>query len=181
MADLEKPQQATIMVISADMDKAIVAFLIATGYAAMGIKTKMWFTILGANCLKRRRSVFHVLFGRKKSTDSRFRRKETDSMLQTMVELLNQGGANHLPLSQINLFGLGPKIFNTLLKRKNIPTLEELIYLAEELEISFTICQICVDALGLDTSDLIVSKNLEVKGVAQYVKDSMGSIYNTVI
>lgn len=177
----EQPKQATIMVISADMDKVIVAFLIATGYAAMGIKTKMWFTILGANCLKRRRSIFHTLFGRSKQADSQYRRKETDSVVQTMVETLNRGGANHLPLSQINLFGAGPKIFNFLLRRKNIPTLEELIYLAEELGISFTICQICVDALGLDTSDLIVSKNVEVKGVSQYVKDSMASQYNAVI
>jgi peroxiredoxin family protein len=177
----EQPKQATIMVISADMDKVIAAFLIATGYAAMGIKTKMWFTILGANCLKRRRSIFHILFGRKNQDNSQYRRKETDSVVQTMVETLNRGGANHLPLSQINLFGAGPKIFNFLLKRKNIPTLEDLIYLAEELDVSFTICQICVDALGLDTSDLIVSKNVEVKGISQYVKDSMASQYNAVI
>lgn len=177
----DQPKQATIMVISADMDKVIVAFLIATGYAAMGIKTKMWFTILGANCLKRRRSIFHTLFGRGKQAESQYRRKETDSVVQTMVEAINRGGANHLPLSQINLFGVGPKIFNFLLRRKSIPTLEDLIYLAEELDISFTICQICVDALGLDTTDLIVSKNVEVKGVSQYVKDSMASQYNAVI
>jgi peroxiredoxin family protein len=177
----EQPKQATIMVISADMDKVIAAFLIATGYAAMGIKTKMWFTLLGANCLKRRRSIFHTLFGRYKQTDSHYRRKETDSVVQTMVKTLNRGGASHLPLSQINLFGAGPKIFNFLLRRKNIPNLEDLIYLAEELDVSFTICQICVDALGLDTTDLIVSKNVEVKGVSQYVKDSMASQYNAVI
>ena len=179
MSEAEK--QATIMVISADMDKVIVAFLIATGYAAMGIKTKMWFTVLGANCLKRRRSIYHVLFGRGKQSDSQYRRKETDSFVQTMVEALNRGGANHLPLSQINLLGAGPKIFNFLLRRKNIPTLEDLIYLAEELGITFTICQICVDALALDTSDLIVSKNVDVKGVSQYVKDSVASHYNAVI
>jgi hypothetical protein len=33
----------------------------------------------------------------------------------------------------------------------------------------------------LDTSDLIVTKNVEVKGVSQYVKDSMASQYNAVI
>ena len=179
MSEAEK--QATIMVISAEMDKVIVAFLIATGYAAMGIKTKLWFTVLGANCLKRRRSIFHTLFRRGKQPGTQYRRKETDSFVQTMVETLNRGGANHLPLSQINLFGVGPQIFNFLLRRKNIPTLEDLIYLAEELGVSFTICQICVDALGLDTSDLIVSKNVEVKGVSQYVKDSMASHYNAVI
>ncbi|BBP01567.1 DsrE/DsrF/DrsH-like family protein [Sulfuriferula nivalis] len=178
---VEHPQQATIMVISADMDKVMSAFLIATGYAAMGIKTNMWFTIFGANCLKRRRGILHTLLGKRRQDNSPYRRQESDSIVQTMVEAVNLGGANHLPLSQINFFGIGPKIFNFLLRRKNIPTLEEFIYLAEDLGVSFTICQICVDTLGLDTSDLIVSKNVQVKGVSQYVKDSMASHYNAVI
>ena len=177
----QQPKKATIMLISGDMDKALVAFLIATGYAAMGIETKMWFTIWGANCLKRRRSIFHIFFGKPQSKISAFRQTETDTVTQKIVEMVNLGGANHLPLSRINLFGLGPKIFNILLKQKNIPTLEELILLAEELGISFTICQICVDALALDTSDLIVTKNIDVKGVSQYVKDSIDSHYNAVI
>lgn len=174
-------KQATIMLMSGDMDQALVAFLIATAYAAMGVETKMWFTIWGANCLKRRRSIFHILFGKSRQNKSPYRRTETDTVVQSMVEMLNLGGAAHMPLSQINLFGLGPKIFNYLLKRKNIPTLEDLILLAEELGISFTICQICVDALALDTSDLIVTQKIAVKGASQYVKDSMDSQYNMVI
>lgn len=174
-------KKATVMIMSGDMDKALVAFLIATGYAAMGIETKMWFTLWGVNCLKRRRSIFHVLFGKFKLGKSQYRRTETDSVAQSMLEMLNRGGANHMPISQLNLFGLGPSILNFLLRRKNIPTLNELINLAEELGISFTICQICVNALALDTSDLIVTQQVEVKGVSQYVKDSMDSHYNTVI
>ena len=177
----EPVKQATIMVVSADMDKALSAFLIATGYAAMGVETKMWFTIFGVNCLKRRRNIFHALFSPRNQRISAYRHTETDSVLQSAVKVLNQGGAGKLPLSQLNLFGLGAKIFNYLLRRKQIPNVEELIYLAEDLGITFTICQVCVDALGLDTSELIVTKNVTEKGVSQYVKDSMASHYNAVI
>jgi peroxiredoxin family protein len=159
----------------------IAAFLIATGYDTMRIKIKMWFTILAANRLKRIRSIFHTLFGRHNQDASQCRRKETDSVVLTMVETLNHGGANHLPLSQINLFGAGSKMINFLLRRKNIPTLEDLIFLEEELDIFFTIYQVCIDALGLDASDLIVRKNVEENGVSQYVKDGMTSHYNAVI
>ena len=179
MAHQEK--QATIMLMSGDMDKALVAFLIATGYAAMGIETKMWFTLWGVNCLKRRRSIFYPLFSKHKQDKSQYRHRETDGVMQNMLETLNRGGANHMPISQLNLLGLGPKILNFLLKRKNIPTLPELVLLAEELGISFTICQVCVDALALDTSELIVTQKVEVKGVSQYVKDSSDSQFNAVI
>lgn len=83
-------------------------------------------------------------------------------------------------MSRLNLFGLGPVIFNYILKRKNIPTVEEFIYSAEQLGIQFTICQACTDALALDTDDLIV-KNADVKGVSQYMKDSMDAHYNIFI
>lgn len=177
----ENPKRATVMLLSGDMDKALFAFIIATGYASMGIETKMWFTLWGANCLKRRRSFIHTLFRLGKNTPTEYRRTENDSFLQNMIEAMNQGGANHMPLSQLNMMGMGPKLLNRLLKQKGIPNLEQMIAMAEELEIPFTICQICVDALALNTNDLITTRPVDVKGVSQYVKDTMASHYNIVI
>lgn len=174
----EKEKIATIMVFSGDMDKVIVAFIIATGFAAMGVKVKMWFTLWGANCLKKRRGLLHRWLN--PGGGAKYRRLETDTVLQNFVEMMNRGGANHLPLSRLNLFGLGPIIFNWILKLKNIPTVEEFVYMAEDLGVSFTICQICVDALGHDASDLIVA-NAEVKGVSQYMKDSAQAYYNIIL
>jgi peroxiredoxin family protein len=177
----EQTKRATVMLLSGDMDKALFAFILATGYASMGIETKMWFTLWGANCLKRRRGFWSTLFGLRKKGPTEFRRTENDSFVQNIVEAMSAGGANHMPLSQLNMLGMGPKTLNYLLKRKGIPNLEQMIGMAEELEIPFTICQICVDALALDTSDLIVSKQVDVKGISQYVKDTMASHYNVVL
>jgi peroxiredoxin family protein len=177
----DKPKRATVMVLSGDMDKALFAFVIATGYASMGIETKMWFSLWGANCLKRKRGFWSTLFGLRKHGPTEFRRTENDTLVQNMVEAMSAGGASSLPMSQLNMLGAGPKIFNYLLKRKGIPNLEQMILMAEELGISFTICQICVDALALDTDDLIVSKHVDVKGVSQYVKDSMDAHYNVIL
>lgn len=177
---MDSNKTATIMVLSGDMDKVLVAFMVATGFAAMGVETKMWFTLWGANCLKKRRGLFHAWFNRPAENTQQHRHMDTDTFLQKGIEMLNRGGAGFLPLSRLNLFGLGPIIFKYILKRKGIPGLEELIHCAEEMNISFTICQICVDALALDTTDLMVS-TFEVKGVSQYMKDSMASHYNIII
>ena len=42
----------TIIVHSGDMDKALAGFIIATGAAAKGIKTTMFFTFWGLNIIK---------------------------------------------------------------------------------------------------------------------------------
>ncbi|MBU0482899.1 MAG: DsrE/DsrF/DrsH-like family protein [Proteobacteria bacterium] len=173
-------KKGTIMLLSGELDKALTAFIIATGFAALGVEMKMWFMIWGHNCLKKRRG----LFSRRRKPDPAregiYRDLATDNFLQPMVEILNRGGANHLPLSQLNLMGLGPKIFSQMLKKKNIPSLESLIKEADELGVKFNICQICCDALGLSVDDLIVP-NVEVKGVSAYMKDTMDAQVNLFI
>lgn len=178
---MDTQKTATIMLMSGEADKALIAFMIATGFAAMGVQVKMWFTLWGANCLRRRRGLLHAWFRRRGRLEASVRRTDNDTVLQNMVDMLNRGGAAHLPLSRLNLLGLGTPIFNALLKRKSVAGLEELIRMADELGIEFTVCQICVDALALDPEDLVVSRPVAVKGVSQYMKDAMSSHYNTVI
>ena len=43
----KKPDSVTIVCLSGDMDKAMAAFIIATGAAAMGMKVTMFFTFWG--------------------------------------------------------------------------------------------------------------------------------------
>jgi peroxiredoxin family protein len=105
---------------------------------------------------------------------------ETDNILQPMVELLNRGGVHHLPLSRLNLMGLGPVLFSKMLKKKNIMGLEELIKSADELGVKFKMCQICFDAMGVSVDDLIIP-NVDVKGVAEYAKDTMEAHINLFI
>lgn len=173
-------KKGTILLLSGEMDKALTAFIIANGFAALGVEMKIWFMIWGHNCLKKRRSWFSFRRKPDPAREGIYRTLETDNFMQPMVEMLNRGGANHLPLSQLNLMGLGPLLLGKMLKRKGIPSLEELIKSADELGVKFIMCQICFDALGLSVDDLIVP-NVEVKGVASYMKDTMDAHVNLFI
>lgn len=173
-------KKGTILLLSGEMDKALSAFIIATGFAALGVEMKMWLMIWGHNCLKKRRGLFSLRRKPVPEREGQYRDLETDNFLQPMVELLNRGGANHLPLSQLNLMGLGPILFAKMLKKKGIPSLEELIRDAADLGVEFNICQICCDALGLSVDDLIVP-NVNVKGVSSYMKDTMEAHVNLFI
>ena len=173
-------RKATILLHSGDVDKALAAFIFANGYAALGVEVKMWFMIWGHNCLKRRRSLFSPRRKPDPRREGAYRALETDNLLQPLVELLNRGGAAHLPLSRLNLWGLGPRLFERMLKKKGIPTLEELIKSADELGVQFIMCQICFDALGLSVDDLIVP-HVEVRGVSSYAQDTMEAHVNLFI
>ena len=173
-------KKATILLHSGDMDKALAAFIFANGYAALGVDVKMWFMIWGHNCLKKRKSLFSFRRKPDPAREGVYRVLETDNILQPMIEMLNRGGAGHLPLSRLNLMGLGPLLFDKMLKKKNIPSLEELIRSADDLGVQFIMCQICFDALGLSVDDLIVP-HVAVQGVSAYAKDTMEAHVNLFI
>ena len=173
-------KKVTILLQSGALDKALTAFILANGYASLGAEVKMWFMIWGHNCLKKRKKLFSFRRKPDPSREGAYRVLETDNFLQPLLELLNRGGAGHLPLTQLNLLGLGPRIFDAMLKKKNIPSLEELIRSADELGVQFIMCQICFDAFGLSVDDLIVP-NVSVKGVAAYTKDTLEAHVNLFI
>jgi peroxiredoxin family protein len=170
-------QKGTILLVSGELDKAILAFEIAAGFQAMGMEISMWFVLYGANCLRKPRSPFSPAkwFGRLGGGTGR--RPDTDVMLQHVVRGLNHDGANHLPLSQLNYGGLGPRLIRHIMRRKGMAQLEDLIRNAQELGVRFTVCQICVDAMAFSVpDDLIVEA--EVRGISAYYLEVAAAGYN---
>jgi hypothetical protein len=43
-------KKGTILLVSGELDKAIAAFELAAGMAAMGMQMRMWFLLFGTNC-----------------------------------------------------------------------------------------------------------------------------------
>ncbi|MEW6164677.1 MAG: DsrE/DsrF/DrsH-like family protein [Pseudomonadota bacterium] len=172
-------KQGTVLLVSGELDKALLAFEVAAGFQAMGMQMSMWFVLYGVNCLRQPRSIFSPAkwFGHLRHGPGRV--PETDSVLQHVVCGLNHEGADHLPLSQLNYGGLGPLILRRIMRRKGMAQLDELIRGAQSIGVRFTICQICVDAMALAVpDDLIVAA--EVKGVSSYYLDVAAADYNAV-
>lgn len=176
--DVPNKKNATIFLVSGDLDKAIAAFEVATGLAAMGVNVKMWFILYGINSIKKPRSFpqrVKRLFSAMKEAPGR--RPETDLASQRLIPFLNSASIHSLPLSQLNIFGVGPTLVNFVIRNKGAPELVEMVEQAVSLGIEFKICQPCIDILMLDTNeDLIV--DAEVSGVSSYIMDVMNSHYN---
>jgi peroxiredoxin family protein len=150
--------KVSLIVFSGDLDKALAAFVIATGAVAMGMEAVMFFTFWGTPLLRDKNK--HV--GGKDVMSKMF-----GAMLPT--------GAGQTKLSKMNMGGMGTSMMKALMKKKNVNSLEEFLAIAEELEVRIFICEMSMDLMGFKREEMIDYKHLTYGGVAGFLAEAMDS------
>ncbi len=143
----------TLIVFSGDLDKAIAAFIIANGAAAMGDDVTMFFTFWGLNILRKPVAPSHK-----------------KSFLQGMFGGMMPRGSQKLGISKMNFAGMGAKMMRRVMRQQNVTSLEELIQTAKEQGIKMIACTMSMDVLGFKEDELI--DGLEFAGVATYLGEA---------
>lgn len=152
----------TIVVFSDDFDKVLASFVISNGAAASGKPVTLFFTFWGLNVL--RKCNF-------KEKNKCIIGKMFDFMLPKCVE--------NLPLSKMNMGGLGSLMMKKIMKSKNIFSLKELIQSAQENGVKFIACSMSMDVMGIKQEEFI--DGVEIGGVANYIAESNGANSNLFI
>ncbi len=147
-------EKITIIVFSGDLDKALAAFNLAIGAAAMEMKVTMFFTFWGLNVIGKDKKV-----------------SKAKGMMRKMLNLVNRGGAKRLPLSRLNMGGLGGSMMKKLMKDSKIPSLEEMIRMAHEMGVEFIACTTSMGMMGILREDLI-PEVARLAGVATYLGEA---------
>jgi peroxiredoxin family protein len=161
LAALEKkiPEDKLSMVVfSGDLDKIIAAFVIATGAVAMGMDAVMFFTFWGTPVL---RDVKKTVGGK----------DAFGKMFGTMLPK----GISQVKLSKMNMGGMGTAMMKSLMKKKNVASLEEFLAMAEELGVRIFICEMSMDLMGFKREEMIDYKNLTFCGVAKFLEEAANS------
>jgi peroxiredoxin family protein len=148
--------QCAIIVFSGDLDKALAGFVLATGAAAAGLEVSMFFTFWGLAVLKKPGAG-----GGKKN------------LKESMFNMMTPSSSLGLGTSQMNFFGIGAAMMRSMMKEKNIASLEELMGLARELGVKLMACTMSMDVMGVTQEELI--DGLEYGGVAAYMADASQS------
>jgi peroxiredoxin family protein len=161
--DVEK---GTICLFSGELDRAMAAFVMATGAASMGIEVTMFFTFWGLNCLRRPA-------GGRATGPSK-------SAVGKMLDVMNPGGAGRLPLSHLDLLGAGRKMMQGVMKKKGIAALPELMSAARELEVRLVACQMSMDALEVRREEFLYPE-IEVGGVATFLGQATAARFSLFI
>jgi len=153
-----KENKLSMIVFSGDLDKIIAAFIIGTGAVAMGMEVVMFFTFWGTP----------VLRDKKKKV-----RKE--GFLPKMFGKMLSKGPDKLKLSNMNMMGMGTSMIKSLMKKKNVASIEDMIKLAGELGVRIFICEMSMDLMGFKREEMIDYPNLEYCGVATFLAEAQNS------
>lgn len=152
----------SMVVFSGDLDKAIATFIIANGAAAMGRKVTLFFTFWGLNILRKPQKI---------SVKKNF--------IEKMFGAMMPRGTKKLGLSRMNMGGMGAKMIRSLMKKKNVLSLDELIDSAMKSGVKIIACQMSMDLMGIHKEELI--DGVEIGGVATFLGSAETSDTNLFI
>jgi peroxiredoxin family protein len=132
----ENKDGALLVVMSGDMDKIFAAFTIATGSAATGKPTSMFFTFWGLKAIQKGNFTGKGFFAR-------------------MMSLMNRGGINRIGPSRFNFWGIGRWMFKKMMKDHGVTSLEELRQMAIDLGVKLQPCLTSMEVMEIKQEDLI--------------------------
>ena len=153
---MAETKKLSIIAFSGDFDKLTAVFTLATGAAAVGYEVNIFFTFWGLDALKRKQG-----------------RSFTGGNWLTKLFGFMMGGLHATPTSRFNFFGIGPKIFRSLMRKNNVATLEELVEASTALGVNLYACEMAMHVLGLQQSDFIHEVK-DTLGVATFLELSEG-------
>lgn len=142
----------SIVVFSGELDKALAAFTIANGAAAMDLPVHMFFTFWGLNILRREE---HVTTAQKKTT------------MEGMFGRMMPRGPKDLQLSRLKMAGIGTRLIKREMAKKHVAGLRSLIRSAQEQGVHFIACQMSMDLMGIKKEELI--DGITIGNVGSYI------------
>ncbi|RIN55065.1 DsrE/DsrF/DrsH-like family protein [Staphylococcus simulans] len=158
----ESNNGTTIVLFSGELDKALAALIIANGARAAGREVSIFFTFWGLNALKR--------------TDAP---KVQKKGLEKLFDFMLPKGPESMPLSKMNMFGLGRFMMKLLMKQKNVDSLPALIDKAIENDIKLIACTMSMDVMGIKREEL--RDDVQIGGVGTYIGDTEHAKHNLFI
>ena len=157
----EQKDKMTIILFSGEMDKAIAAFTLATTAAASNMDVTIFFTFWGLNVLKK----------------FRFAVSSSQNILQKMFNFMS---TSELPISKLNMFGLGSWMMKKLMKKSKMASLDDLMKLAKELNVKYIACTTSCGVMGL-TKENFTDDVTEFAGASTYLAEAKDSKINLFI
>jgi peroxiredoxin family protein len=155
--------KAAIVVFSGDLDKLLASLVLATGAVAAGLETSMFFTFWGLSALKKKDAA--TLSGK--------------SLKEKMFAMMTPSSTESMGVSKLNFFGMGAKMLRTMMKEKNVTSVEEMMAMARELGVKMIGCTMSMDVMGITREQL--ADDIELGGVAAFMAEAAHARFSLFI
>ena len=146
--------KATIIVFSGDLDRLLASLVLATGAATAGLETTMFFTFWGLSALKKKGAAG----------------VEAKTLKEKMFGMMTPSSTESMGVSKLNFFGMGAAMLRTMMKEKNVSSVEEMMALARELGVKMIACTMSMDVMGVERQQL--ADDIELGGVAAFMAEA---------
>ena len=158
LASDQPENKISMIVFSGDLDKALAAFIIGTGAVAMGMEVVMFFTFWGTPLLR-----------------DKLKKVGGKDMMGSMFGAMLPKGTGEVKLSKMNMAGMGTAMMKSLMKKKNVASLEQMLEMAGELGVKIFVCEMSMDLMGFKREEMISYPDMTYCGVAKFLEEAMHS------
>lgn len=155
-------ERKTLIVFSDDLDRALATFVIANGAAAAGKPVTLFFTFWGLNVIKKRS-----------------RPAVAKDFMARMFGWMMPAHSGQLPLSKMNMWGIGRRMMRRRMEQKGIDSLEAMIRQAVDNGIEMIACTMSMDVMGITKDELL--DGVKLGGVATYLDRAAGADLNLFV
>jgi peroxiredoxin family protein len=142
----------SIGVMAGNLDTTIAAFIIALGAVAYDMEVDMFFTFWATAALRDPRKAARKGF------------------LDTMFGWMLPRGSQALPLSKMQMAGIGPRMIRSVMKSHGVKSLEQLMKEAGEFGVRIHVCEMSMGVMGLKEEEMIDYPGIDYVGVGSFIQ-----------
>lgn len=158
LSEARVENRVSMIVFSGELDRVLAAFVIATGAAAMGMEVVMFFTFWGTPVLR-----------------DPAKRVGGKDVMDRMFDIMLPRGRGQVKLSRMNMAGMGTAMMKSLMKKKNVASLDQMVDMAAELGVKIYICEMSMGLMGFRKEEFVDYPGLEYVGVATFLEKARNS------
>jgi peroxiredoxin family protein len=147
--------RVTLVVFSGELDRNLAALVIATGAAAMGLEVSIFYTFWGLSALKKQPTM------------------RGKGLKEKLFSLMTPNRLNRMPVSRMNFGGVGRSMLQSMMRDKQVASVDELFDMARQLGVKLIACTMSMDVMGIAREELL--DGVEVGGVATFLGDAARS------
>lgn len=150
-------KKMNLLMFSGDYDKALAALILANSARELDVDVTMFFAFWGL-CLVR---------------DPEKSSSEDKTMFEQMFGMVTPKGPEELPLSRMNMAGLGKQMLLEMMEDDKTPSLTDFLNGARKKGVKFYGCKLSVDVMGLKQDELL--PEVQIITAKEYLADALES------
>ena len=150
-------KKLNLLMFSGEYDKALAGLILANSAREMELDVTMFFAFWGLMLVR----------------DPGKMTLEDKSLFEQMFGLMTPQGAEALPLSRMNMAGLGKAMLLEMMEDDKAPTLTDFLEGARKKGVKFYGCKLSVDVMGFKEEELL--PEVKIITAKEYLQDALES------